>query len=192
MWTTPTNSGASTPDLPPFGHDTSLSKQCYSGMVPQRLGQQNGDRNAFPECTLPQSKGIDTLMHGVRSPRMGQHSVEKERNRGSIDTSILERYLKAWSTSDAIPLPKEMDLSNEAIRKRKGIELEVHFQSITDETKLRYEKQKVKNRITAERSRQRKKAKLDRLEIENCNLRRENEKLLQLAANLYCRLQMQG
>lgn len=100
-----------------------------------------------------------------------------------------KKLITKWCTVQSVPLPEEAVLSNEAIkleRKRKGLPVEIDSDKEAEQTPE--ERKKATNRITAERSRLKKRNKIRRLEIENQNFRNENKKLLDLTVFLWCSL----
>lgn len=109
----------------------------------------------------------------------------KPKRKMQFDTEAVKTSLKSWSTVDSKPLPSDEVPTTDAIRaERKRLRLDVDLTAIKNDDEYRMERRKEKNRVTAERSRQRKKIKAQILEVENENLKNENQKLIDLASLL--------
>lgn len=156
-----------------------------------KLADSVGDSWQFspvPEGTLrlstvsscTEENRFQKLEEDLRNHLAAQNSKSDEADQFLKCQESLKKVLKVWSEKNSEPLPEEIPVRSNRRKRKRAI--------VTDDTdveKAREERRKQKNRITAERSRKRKQAKLERVAVDNKNIKNANNRLMQLVVTLY-------
>lgn len=151
----------------------------------------NGLRSIFlsPSDIMIYDEDSKKLVEKLPSITLKREESIEEQRKPFVDVQTWERWLKGYMTAESLPLPDDKIASSDDIRKeRRKTKKEIDPNTIEDPDQRRIERRKAKNRVTAERSRQRKIARVQRLEIENSNLKKENQKLVHLSLSLLCQM----